>query len=154
MKIWKFLTETRIDFFENIGPDYLWRFRLIPRLTVNDQQRYPPCNAFLHVFWKSDHDRALHDHPWHSVSIKLWGTAYEKYWQGSYLGECERTVPNFKPIHRPPEWRHRIILPYGGPVVTLFFVGFKKRSWGFWPNYHTYVPWRKYLNREENANVD
>lgn len=150
----------RISFFENIGPGYLWRFRLLPAIFYRDSDRKPfyfPVNIFLHIFWRSDHDRALHDHPWPSVSFKLWGNMEEVYWEPlhsrSYFGVTRRRkVLWFLPVFRPALWRHRIVLK-SKFSVTLFCVGFKQRTWGFWPN-GKFVPWREYLELNDRETID
>lgn len=148
----------KISFFENIGPNYLWRVRLLPVLHVNQKKvYYPPFNIFLHIFKTSDHDRALHDHPWPSVSFKLWGAVSEIYWEPIYTGSLtgvqrERYVPWLLPVFRKATHRHRLVLN-GTFGVTIFCVGFKQRSWGFWPK-GQYVPWREYLGLEDDAHVD
>lgn len=48
---------------------YLLRWHVIPR------NRY--FNIYLHKFLRDDDDRALHDHPWASVSVTLWGKYHE-----------------------------------------------------------------------------
>ena len=132
----------KLNWFERIGENYLTRVRLLPVLRTGRKRYYPPVNLYLHVFHGSDHVDALHDHPWPSVSVRLWGFAMEHYW---VEGEGERTryVPWLRPLYRPATWRHRIEV-LDGPMVTLFFVGFKQRDWGFWPK-GVFVNWWKYL---------
>lgn len=48
------------------GDPYMERWWLIPR------NRF--FNIYLHRFWRSDDDRALHDHPWVNLSILLKGS--------------------------------------------------------------------------------
>jgi len=134
-----------IQWFQNIGPNYLWRLRLIPVVILNGRKFTPPFNAFLHVFLRSDHDRALHDHPWASTSINIWGKCREIYMHDTprvFVERC-RTIPWLKPVHRPASWRHMMILD-SKFAVTLFFVGFKVREWGFWPN-NIFVHYKDYL---------
>ncbi len=140
-----------LRWFENIGPDYLWRYKLIPTLVWRGVLYCPPGNVFLHLIWRSDDDRALHDHPWASWSIKLWGELSEIYEDEFHLKlphmnytHTERSIPAFKIIRRTAEHQHRLIVRGDGPVVTLFFVGRKARSWGFWPN-GKFVHWKEYL---------
>jgi hypothetical protein len=51
------------------GGPYLNRWFLVPR------NRW--FNVYLHQFLRDDDDRALHDHPWWSVSIVLRGGYYD-----------------------------------------------------------------------------
>lgn len=57
-----------------IGEEYLCRWYLIPR------NRF--IGVMLHWFIGSDDDRALHDHPWWSISFLLKGELYEIYMVG------------------------------------------------------------------------
>lgn len=88
--------------------------------------------TYLHHFLRSDDDRALHDHPWGSISIILDGS----YWE-HLQGHPEPVLrqPGDVTI-RAPEEAHRVeLLPSarGGmePVWTLFLVGTRVRDWGF-----------------------
>lgn len=110
---------------------YLLRWYLVPR------NRF--LNVYLHCFKRSDDERALHDHPWVSVSLLL---------QGSYV---EHTIA-CGGVHRrrrfergSVRWRgakfaHRIEHT-GGDAWTLFITGPVVRRWGF----HCprgWVPWQ------------
>jgi len=101
---------------------YLLRWCLIPK------NRF--FNVYIHVFFRSDDDRALHDHPWFWFSYLI---------QGSY---AERTKKKCKVKRegsfrvRSPWTAHRIILmgDVEGkliPVTTLFITGPRIRKWGF-----------------------
>ena len=142
----------KIEFFQNIGPGYLHRYRLFPAITWKGIKRYFPANVFLHRFFRSDHDRCLHDHPWPSISILLRGELWEVYESEYGLGELTRKIPRFKPIYRPAIWRHRIILR-SDDAWTLFVVGRKQRLWGFWPK-GKFVTWREYLGVDGHETVD
>ncbi len=120
---------------EVIGENYLQRWHLIPH------NRF--LNIYLHKFTGSDDDRALHDHPWNSVSIALKGQMFE------HLGEDPvpnpdyadgfanpmvadgRWIKKFIPYFRKAEQKHRMEL-VDGPAWTLFITGPKKREWGFY----------------------
>ena len=52
-----------------INSSYLHRWHILPR------NRW--CNIYLHRFVGDDDDRALHDHPWWSVSFLLKGAMLE-----------------------------------------------------------------------------
>jgi len=106
-----------------IGGDYLHRWFLIPK------NKY--FNIFLHKFYRSDDDRALHDHPWISLSILLKGEIIEHTW-----GNKVRYITRFLPIFRSAKLAHRIEL-VKGPVWTLFITGPRIRTWGF----HTKSGW-------------
>ncbi|WP_428485976.1 hypothetical protein [Rhodopila sp.] len=106
------------------GPDtpYLRRWWIIPR------NRW--CNLYLHHFLRSDDDRALHDHPWASLSILLRG----RYREHLVTGPGKLTVRlrrPFRPILRRAVTAHRVALIDDQPVWTLFITGPRRREWGF-----------------------
>lgn len=107
-----------------IGENYLERWYLIPR------NRF--LNVYLHKFSGSDDDRALHDHPWHSVSFLLKGRLDEimPARQGWLEKHRRREVPRFIPVFRRATHAHRLQL-IEGPAWTVFITGPKYRSWGF-----------------------
>jgi hypothetical protein len=97
------------------------RWHLIPR--------NPIFNVFLHHIVESDDDRALHDHPWISLSVILDGSYVEITRAGA------RLWPTGAIIFRRAEHAHRLVIkehglsPYG--AVTLFITGPVIRQWGF-----------------------
>lgn len=101
-------------------------------------------NIYLHHFVHDDPDRALHDHPWASLSIILTG-GYREMFRGGRL--LERSAGSI--TCRGASTAHRVILyrdDAGGgfqrlrPAWTLFFTLSKIRDWGFWcPK--GWVPW-------------
>ena len=113
-----------------IGENYLERWYLIPRNRI--------MNVYLHKFTGSDDDRALHDHPWHSVSLLLKGRYHELvdrvYTKQGYYGAHRYTTTNhpkrFVPFYRRATHMHRTVLDEG-PVWTLVFTGPVVREWGF-----------------------
>lgn len=106
-----------------ISGDYLHRWFLIPK------NKY--FNIFLHKFHRSDDDRALHDHPWYSISVLLKGEIIEHRWSDKV-----RYILRFLPVFRSAKFAHRIEL-VKGPVTTLFITGPRIRTWGF----HTKAGW-------------
>lgn len=107
---------------------YMKRWWLIPKNGC--------CNIYLHQVLRSDDDRALHDHPWASVSIVLDGG----YWE--LLPRFADTWPHNRQLT--PHWRapgsvtfraarapHRLVLS-AAPSWSLFITGPKVREWGFW----------------------
>lgn len=112
------------------GSDYLLRRYLLPRNKV--------LNVYLHKFLGSDDDRALHDHPWYSLSCVLRGRLIEHREDGS----C-REIGRGKFTLRSPEYQHRIELPQGESATTLFITGPVVRTWGFiCPN--GWISWNEY----------
>jgi hypothetical protein len=114
---------------------YLLRYYLIPR--------NPICNCYLHCFLRDDDDRALHDHPWRSLSILLKGSYTEITFTGytdPNTGERElerRKYYSGSIIPRFAGYAHRVELDsYPNtskriPTWTLFITGPVVREWGF-----------------------
>ncbi len=134
---YRYIQQREPDFVIGAPSDpYLRRWHIL---------KTPLAGIYIHQFVRSDDPRALHDHPWPSVSLILDG----------YYGEMVRTSPSLMfwrhpgdVVFRGPRARHRIVLdrprcgkPY--PVLTLFLVGPRVREWGFWcPK--GFVPWREF----------
>jgi hypothetical protein len=86
-------------------------------------------NIYLHQFVRSDEDRALHDHPWWSVSFLLRGKATEHI-QYDGVVRYTRKIPWLWPVFRKATHTHRIEI-HTPDVVTIFITGRKVREWGF-----------------------
>ena len=106
--------------------------------------RNPIFNIYLHRFWHSDDDEALHDHPWINFTYLLKGY-YEEitpngarpYYKGSF---------KFRLAHTP----HRLVInpADAGNVWSLFITGPTIRQWGFhcpagWRHWKIYTDGRK-----------
>lgn len=110
---------------------YLLRWYILPR--------NPWLNVYVHKFVKDDDDRALHDHPWKSLSILLFGRYREIAKDGATKDYGPLSV-----VRREAEHAHRIELPKDAktgkskPAWTLFFTGSVRREWGF----HCKEGWR------------
>ena len=109
------------------------------------------CCIYIHHFKSSDDDRALHDHPWHKLSILLEGVYVEHTKDGAF-----RREPGFIYFRSP--WRaHRIELLKDAesgellPVTTLFITGPKIRNWGFLCP-QGFVPWWEYVSVRPGGN--
>lgn len=118
-----------------IGVNYLSRWYIIPRNKW--------FNVYLHEFRGSDDDRALHDHPWWSISFCLRGKIDEVYRVPGSERQRTRAITRFLPYFREAELRHRIVLKEG-PAWTLFITGPKKRIWGFWCK-KGFVPYNDFI---------
>lgn len=104
-------------------------------------------NVYLHKVIGDDVDRALHDHPWWSVSVVLKGKLgeidFDPDWDDPYDGTPLETSSFDRPVRerifgfgrlrvRPPSYLHRLTLPNKDePAWTLFITGPKIRKWGF-----------------------
>lgn len=127
---------------------YLLRWWVIPR------NRF--FNVYLHKFLRDDDDRALHDHPWVSLSIVLRGG----YFEHMPFRFAYRPVGSI--VFRRSTAAHRIRLDtkavydrdgnYVGtrsvPAWTLFITGPRIREWGF----HCPQGWRHW--KEFTSEVD
>lgn len=117
---------------------YMLRWYVLPR---NDW-----INVYIHKFMRDDDDRALHDHPWPSLSILIKGRYVEEYPAGV---RTTYTLGSIK--YRSAEYAHRIELPWG-PAWTLFITGPRVRDWGF----HCpkrWVPWQEFVDQNDTGNV-
>ena len=148
-----------------INDKYMSRWFLIPK------NRF--FNIYLHKFVGSDNDRALHDHPWWSVSFLLKGELIEVLKETPVIKEL-RFISKWRPYVRPAIMAHRMVL-VGTEAWTLFITGPKIREWGFWTLNNLYwdrhegkgdfgvadikkegshigpfiwVPWREFLGEE------
>jgi hypothetical protein len=121
----------------DIGPGYMHRWYVIPR------NRF--FNIYLHKIIRDDDDRALHDHPWWSVSILLKGRLME-------LMETTLRFPKrFIPVVRSAELAHRLVV-LNGPVWTLFITGPRIREWGFYCQ-KGWVHWQDFTKPGDTGKV-
>ncbi len=101
------------------------------------------ANNYLNHIMRSDDDRALHNHPWCSVSIILSGGYREWTPEGSEVFTAGDV------IFRGANYRHRIDLIHGRPAWTLFLTGPKVQNWGFFcPK--CFVPWQQFVNPDNS----
>ena len=116
---------------------YMCRWYIIPR------NRW--FNIYLHKIVRDDDDRALHDHPWVSVSFILDGSYREITPHG------RRVIGAGQVKLRSATYAHRLEL-LGGPAWTLFVTGPRVRTWGFWcPK--RWVPWQEFCHPSDSAKV-
>lgn len=125
--LWEFEPDVYIGGKED---PYLLRWWIIPR--------NPIFNIYLHKFLRDDDDRALHDHPWHSLSVVIKGTLKEhvflrpgKSMQTYYITREEGCWVRRRPTHA-----HRLELERDAqgkpiPAWTIFITGPRLRHWGF-----------------------
>lgn len=142
-----------------IGPKddpYLSRWWVIPRNSL--------FNVYLHRFDASDIDRALHDHPFASVSLALRGNMQEIYLgkvrapgldlafsRGFIRSEIQRDVTPGTVIYRQAKFAHRMVVPHPG-ALTLFITGPRVREWGFWCK-RGWVHWRDFVDARDSGKV-
>lgn len=123
---------------------YLKRWHLIPRNRA--------CNAYLHLFLRSDDDRALHDHPWVNCSILLGGSYTEHTIDAG--GIHRHTIRQAGDVAFRPSGKiaHRIEL-HDGPCFTLFLTGPIYRRWGFHCPDAGWVDWTKFTAADDPGSI-
>lgn len=102
----------------------------------------------VHCIMRSDSDRAVHDHPWDFVTVLLDGAYYEHrpvYDDGLYAGDSLTRYEAGSILFRRAADLHRLELPEGQMVWTLFITGPRKQSWGFVENLAYKKYYRDYL---------
>lgn len=129
-------------------------------------------NLYLHKIKHDDEDRALHCHPFGSVSWLL----KNSYWEIVFTplssdeiaklqarGEPRPTAKVFRPegkiAFRRAEKAHRLVLDKrpgrlgrieSVEVISAFFVGFRVREWGFYcPK--RFVPWYEFVDARDRG---
>lgn len=123
---------------------YMHRWYVLPR------NRW--LNLYLHHFWRSDDDRALHDHPWWNVSVLVYGQYTEHTIAAGGVNRRERLEAGAVRF-RGAKAAHRIELDtrrgdgweVAQPCITFFLTGPRMRDWGF----HCpkgWVPWRVFTS--------
>lgn len=111
---------------------YLRRWWLIPR--------NPLFNVYLHHFLRSDDDRALHDHPWSSMSILLRGAYTEHTIDAGGIHRRQVLQAGDVRLRASGRFAHRIEL-HAGACWTLFVTGPRYREWGFHCPARGWVHW-------------
>lgn len=123
-----------------IGDDQLHRWYVIPRNKW--------FNIYFHIFYKSDTDDALHDHPWWSLSFIL-HNGYSELYLDKNGSVKERSIDAGQVILRRPEYAHAVLIKDPLKAAhTLFITGRTVRTWGFlckggwrsWEKYRSLKP--------------
>jgi hypothetical protein len=112
-------------------------------------------NIFIHLFLQSDDD-TVHDHPWPSTSVLLWGKIRERRQErySNLYGDLKvrewitARIPKFKRIRREATYRHAIVLDSKW-ALTIFIPKEKERTWYFWPEGKP-VHWKTFLGHDES----
>lgn len=121
-----------------------------------EQSDRPGDNVFVHQFWRSDDDRALHDHPWPWTTIILDGEYLEHRPAdpANPAGPTEIYRRRAGDIVTTPdaETPHRVELLDDVPVTTLFYTGSKIREWGFWCE-KGWVHWRDFTAPGDSGQI-
>lgn len=123
---------------------YLLRWFLIPR------NRF--FNLYVHLFLRSDDDRALHDHPWLNASWIL-DNAYTEHTILPGGVHCRN-------VRRAGDWyfrwsgllAHRVEI-HDGPCWTLFFTGPRYREWGFHCPDQGWIHWKRFTAADDPGSI-
>lgn len=135
------------------GPDgspYLLRIYLTPKRHAGAW--WP--GIFLHRFFRSDHDRFPHNHPWgSSVSLVLTNGYTEERWNKTLKrSEFFRKGPFRINVIRANDF-HRVELHSEEHGAWTLFVAFKRaQDWGFLDTDHDkFIPWKEFLAEGANG---
>lgn len=123
---------------------YLVRWHLVPR------NRF--ANAYLHLFLRSDDDRALHDHPWSNVSLLLRGTYTEHTIASGGIHRRQVLRAGDVRVRPSGEFAHRVEL-HAGHCWTLFLTGPVYREWGFHCPEQGWIPWRRFTDERDRGSI-
>jgi len=96
-----------------------------------------------HVFYRSDEERALHDHPWAFWTFPL--SPYDEHYIDKWHEEAYREVKRFRLYLRRHGFTHRVVTHEGQPARTLIFTHRKKSTWGFYDKTRGFMHWREWL---------
>lgn len=121
---------------------YLLRWYIIPR------NQY--FNMYLHCFMRSDDDRALHDHPWWSLSLLLKGYCFEHTIADGGI-HTRRPIASGKWRLRSARFAHRIEVHPRNEAWTLFITGPNIREWGFHCPTKGWVHWEMFTDPASNG---
>lgn len=137
------------------GSPYLSRYKL--HGWMPDNQVEVPSSVYLHNIHRHDLDEALHSHPWEwSQATALWGGYEEERGllkaDGSLLRLRNRELFAGRSLLMNADDLHRIksVQP---DTWTIFMVGSKRSSWGFYVEGRGMVPWRERL-AERGVKID
>jgi hypothetical protein len=123
---------------------YMLRWWLIPR------NRF--FNVYLHLFLRSDDDRALHDHPWLNVSLLLRGAYLEHtIAEGGIEHRRELQAGDFR-VRLSGRIAHRIEI-HKGPCWTLFITGPVYREWGFHCPREGWIHWERFTAKNDRGSI-
>lgn len=124
--------------------EYLNRWHVIPRNKW--------FNIYFHEFVGSDDDRALHDHPWNSLSWVLKGQALEFVQVSNNLQSLELVMEGDF-VRRRAEHMHRLELINNEHMYTLFITSRKIREWGFNCPGKGWVHWEEFCAPDGKGDI-
>lgn len=122
-----------------IGPrdnPYMHRWHLL---------RWRGWQLALHKIWRSDDDRALHDHRADNLSILLKG----KYTEIRSIGDRGQVYGPCNVIFRKAEQPHRLVLDLGKPVWSIWLRWPSRREWYFHCPGRGLVHWKLFTAEQD-----
>lgn len=124
---------------------YLRRWFILPRNYL--------FNIYLHEFLRSDDDRALHDHPWPSVSVILRGGYWEVVqFKNTNIQIATRHGAGRMIVRPSGKLAHRIVIDGGTTCWTLFITGPRYRNWGFYCP-QGWVRWEDFTDPSDEGGI-
>ena len=129
-----------------IGPTddpYMLRWWWLPR------NRY--FNVYIHRIRHDDDDRALHDHPWASLSFMIEGEIIEHHKMPHRHWSQKRILKAGRWVYRSSKFAHRLTLA-SKSATTVFITGPRLREWGF----HCpkgWVHWKDFVAKDNKGAV-
>jgi len=100
-------------------------------------------NCYFHIVRRSDDDRALHDHPWLSLSLVLDGGYFEHEIMEGGIHRKTWRGPGAMRFRWSGRKAHRLELAVDGmgekPARTIFTTGPVLRRWGFHAGEHGWI---------------
>lgn len=108
---------------------------------------------YLHRFHRSDEDPELHNHPWlKSVSLILAGGYSEERRRGDRMVWRQEFRPWMVNVLQADTFHRVDLLDPKEGAWTLFWVGEKVQSWGFWSRETgEFTPWRQFIAKKNEA---
>lgn len=113
---------------------------------------------YLHRFHRPDAERSLHNHPWFALGVILTGGYLETRMRGNPLVEphgvfsIQRNMrPGMLQLITPYDF-HRVSMLHDDEVWTLFCIGEKQQSWGYWLDEEKrFAHWREVHGDDSNT---
>lgn len=136
---------TEADFvIGGVDDPYMLRWFIIPR--------NPVFNIYLHQFFRSDDDRAHHDHPWlFNLSFLLHGRYIEHCIAKGGTDHITGYSEGNARLRLGPA-PHRIEIIPGHCCITLFVTGPVVRVWKFHCPQRE-VPWKEFVDDRDNGAI-
>lgn len=130
----------KVIYTDDITDPYMHRWYLIPK--------NPLCSVMINQVFRSDDDRAHHDHPWANASIPLDGRTREHVIHQGGRQTYDDLVPGTIRIRWTGRFAHRLEMMPGEVYTSLFITGPRYRQWGFHCPFVGWVHWKDFTADE------